>query len=116
LQALIGQVFVEGVRCSVTILRIATATRTEAEFKAGVSVRGGLALRTAAQARALVLGGFCAAGRRERAGGADVDAPAGAGAADQRCAGRAPRGGGDSETDRRERGVADLVDGVVPCL
>ena len=32
------------------------ATRTEVEFKAGVSVRGGLALRTAAQARALVRG------------------------------------------------------------
>ncbi|HEY4989990.1 MAG TPA: ATPase, partial [Opitutaceae bacterium] len=31
-------------------------TRTETEFKAGASVRGGLALRTAAQARALVNG------------------------------------------------------------
>ncbi|HEY8995399.1 MAG TPA: MoxR family ATPase, partial [Lacunisphaera sp.] len=38
------------------ILKIITATRTETEFKAGVSVRGGLALRTAAQARALVQG------------------------------------------------------------
>ena len=38
------------------ILKIITATRTEAEFKAGVSVRGGLSLRVAAQARALVLG------------------------------------------------------------
>ena len=38
------------------ILKIVTATRTEAEFRAGVSVRGGLALRTAAQARALVNG------------------------------------------------------------
>jgi len=38
------------------VLRIVTATRTEAEFRAGVSVRGGLALRTAAQARALVRG------------------------------------------------------------
>lgn len=38
------------------ILKIATATRTEAEFKAGISVRGCLALRTAAQARALYLG------------------------------------------------------------
>jgi MoxR-like ATPase len=37
-------------------LRIVTATRSEAEFKSGVSVRGGLALRTAAQARALVHG------------------------------------------------------------
>jgi MoxR-like ATPase len=38
------------------ILRIVTATRTEVEFRAGASVRGGLALRTAAQARALVNG------------------------------------------------------------
>jgi len=38
------------------ILKIVTATRTEAEFKAGVSVRGGLALRVAAQARALEQG------------------------------------------------------------
>lgn len=38
------------------ILRLVTATRTEAEFKAGISVRGGLALKTAAQARALMLG------------------------------------------------------------
>jgi MoxR-like ATPase len=38
------------------ILRIVTATRTEAEFRAGASVRGGLALRTAAQARALLHG------------------------------------------------------------
>lgn len=36
------------------LLKIVSATRTEAEFRAGVSVRGGLALRTAAQARALV--------------------------------------------------------------
>ena len=55
LQALVGQVFVEDSVLDY-ILRIVTATRTEAEFKAGVSVRGGLALRTAAQARALVLG------------------------------------------------------------
>jgi MoxR-like ATPase len=38
------------------ILAIVGATRTEAEFKAGVSVRGGLALRQAAQARALIYG------------------------------------------------------------
>ena len=38
------------------ILRIVAATRTEVEFKAGASVRGGIALRTAAQARALVNG------------------------------------------------------------
>jgi MoxR-like ATPase len=37
-------------------LKIVSATRTEAEFRAGVSVRGGLALRTAAQARALTGG------------------------------------------------------------
>src|SRR5207244_830523 len=36
------------------ILKIITATRTEAEFRAGASVRGGLALRVASQARALV--------------------------------------------------------------
>ena len=55
LQSLVAQVFVENSVLDY-ILRIVTATRTEAEFKAGVSVRGGLALRTAAQARALVLG------------------------------------------------------------
>jgi len=38
------------------LLKIVSATRTEAEFRAGISVRGGLALRTAAQARALVGG------------------------------------------------------------
>jgi MoxR-like ATPase len=38
------------------LLRIVTATRTESEFKFGISVRGALALRTAAQARALLLG------------------------------------------------------------
>jgi MoxR-like ATPase len=38
------------------ILRIVGATRTEAEFRAGVSVRGGLALKHAAQARALLSG------------------------------------------------------------
>ena len=55
LQALVAEVFVEDSVLDY-ILRIVTATRTEAEFKAGASVRGGLALRTAAQARALVLG------------------------------------------------------------
>ena len=55
LQALAPQVFVEDSVLDY-ILRIVTATRTEAEFKTGVSVRGGLALRTAAQARALVHG------------------------------------------------------------
>ncbi len=38
------------------ILRIVGATRTEADFRAGVSVRGGLALKHAAQARALLEG------------------------------------------------------------
>jgi len=38
------------------LLKLITATRTEAEFKSGISVRGGLALRVAAQARALVNG------------------------------------------------------------
>ncbi len=55
LQALVPRVFVEDSLLDF-ILRIVAATRTEVEFKAGVSVRGGLALRAAAQARALVLG------------------------------------------------------------
>lgn len=54
-QATAAQVFVEDSILEY-ILAIVAATRTEAEFRAGVSVRGGLALRTAAQARALVLG------------------------------------------------------------
>src|SRR3954469_25244466 len=55
LQALVPQVFVEDSVLDF-VLRIVTATRTEAEFRTGVSVRGGVALRTAAQARALVHG------------------------------------------------------------
>jgi MoxR-like ATPase len=55
LQTLAGHVFVEDSVLDY-ILRIVSATRTEAEFRAGVSVRGGLALKHAAQARAL-LGG-----------------------------------------------------------
>jgi MoxR-like ATPase len=55
LQALAQHVFVEESVLDY-VLKIVTATRTEAEFRAGVSVRGGLALRTAAQARALVHG------------------------------------------------------------
>lgn len=55
LQALAQRVFVEESVLDY-VLKIVTATRTEAEFRAGVSVRGGLALRTAAQARALVRG------------------------------------------------------------
>ena len=41
-QALVPQVFVEDSVLDY-ILRIATATRTESEFKAGISVRGGIA-------------------------------------------------------------------------
>jgi len=55
IQSLVPQVFVEDSLLDF-ILRIIAATRTEVEFKAGASVRGGLALRTAAQARALVNG------------------------------------------------------------
>jgi MoxR-like ATPase len=55
MQGLAGKVFVEDSVLDY-ILKIITATRTEVEFKAGVSVRGGLALRTAAQARALMQG------------------------------------------------------------
>ncbi len=55
LQALAHHVFVEDSVLEF-VLKIVTATRTEAEFRAGASVRGGLALRTAAQARALVFG------------------------------------------------------------
>jgi MoxR-like ATPase len=54
-QALARQVFVEDSVLEF-VLKIVTATRTEAEFKAGISVRGGLALRQAAQARALLHG------------------------------------------------------------
>ena len=55
LQELVGQVFVEESVLDF-VLMIVAATRTEAEFKAGISVRGGVALKRAAQARAL-LGG-----------------------------------------------------------
>ncbi|MDD3179239.1 MAG: MoxR family ATPase [Opitutaceae bacterium] len=55
MQALAGHVFVEESVLDY-VLKIVTATRTEAEFKAGISVRGGLSLRVAAQARALVRG------------------------------------------------------------
>jgi MoxR-like ATPase len=55
LQQLAGQVFIEDSVLEF-ILKVVTATRTEAEFKAGVSVRGGLALKRAAQAHALVQG------------------------------------------------------------
>jgi len=55
LQAIGQRVFVEDTVLEF-ILAIVAATRTESEFRAGVSVRGGLALRAAAQARALVFG------------------------------------------------------------
>jgi MoxR-like ATPase len=55
LQQLVTQVFVEESVLDF-MLKIVTATRTEAEFKAGISVRGGLALKVAAQARALLNG------------------------------------------------------------
>jgi len=55
MQALAGRVFVEDSVLDY-VLKIVTATRTEAEFKAGISVRGGLSLRVAAQARALLHG------------------------------------------------------------
>ncbi|MGA3007467.1 MAG: MoxR family ATPase [Opitutaceae bacterium] len=55
LQALAQRVFVEDSVLEF-ILKIVAATRTETEFKAGISVRGGLALKCAAQARALALG------------------------------------------------------------
>ncbi|KAF0094749.1 MAG: MoxR-like ATPase [Puniceicoccaceae bacterium 5H] len=55
LQGYVGQVY-----CEPTVLeymlRIVTATRTEAEFRAGVSTRGSIALKTAAQACALLRG------------------------------------------------------------
>jgi MoxR-like ATPase len=54
-QKLAHRVFVEDSLLGY-ILAIVGATRTEAEFKAGVSVRGGLGLRQAAQARALLYG------------------------------------------------------------
>ncbi|HEY0945327.1 MAG TPA: MoxR family ATPase [Opitutaceae bacterium] len=55
LQSLAEQVFIEDSVLDF-ILKLIAATRTEAEFKAGISVRGGLALKHAAQARALVQG------------------------------------------------------------
>lgn len=55
LQEVARQVFVEDSVLDY-VLKIVGATRTEVEFHAGVSVRGGLALKLAAQARALVRG------------------------------------------------------------
>jgi MoxR-like ATPase len=55
LQELAGRVFVEESVLEY-LLRIVTATRTESGFKTGISVRGGLALKQAAQACALLHG------------------------------------------------------------
>lgn len=55
LQSLVPAVFVEDSVLDY-ILKIVAATRTETEFRAGVSVRGGVALRVGAQARALLHG------------------------------------------------------------
>jgi len=55
LQGIAEQVFIEDSVLDY-ILKVTAATRTESEFKAGVSVRGGLALKHAAQARALLTG------------------------------------------------------------
>ncbi len=54
-QQLARQVFIEDSVLDY-ILKIVGATRTEAEFKSGISVRGALALKHAAQARALLSG------------------------------------------------------------
>ena len=64
MQALVGKIFVEDSVLDY-LLRLITATRTEGEFKAGVSVRGGLALRVAAQARRLSLARPTADAREE---------------------------------------------------
>lgn len=55
LQAVAKQVYVEETVLDY-VLKIVAATRTEVDFRAGVSVRGGLALKHAAQARALLRG------------------------------------------------------------
>jgi len=55
LHALSKQIFVEETVLEY-VLKIVAATRTEVEFRTGVSVRGGLALKHAAQARALLRG------------------------------------------------------------
>jgi MoxR-like ATPase len=55
LQEQAGRVFVEDSVLEY-LLRIVAATRTESEFRTGVSVRGGMALKQAAQARALLCG------------------------------------------------------------
>ncbi len=54
-QAFVSTVYVEGSVLEY-LLKIVTATRTEAEFRAGASARASLALKTASQARALLRG------------------------------------------------------------
>ncbi|MDQ8197815.1 MoxR family ATPase [Pelagicoccus enzymogenes] len=55
MQATVKKVFIEHSILEY-MLKLITATRTESEFKAGISVRGGIALKVASQARALYLG------------------------------------------------------------
>ncbi|RKX36384.1 MAG: ATPase [Verrucomicrobia bacterium] len=55
IQELVPQVFVEDTVMEY-ILKIVTATRTESEFKAGVSIRGCLSLKLSAQASAIAAG------------------------------------------------------------
>lgn len=55
LQALCQRIYVEDTVLDY-ILRLVAATRTNPDFRAGISVRGSLALRQAAQARALLNG------------------------------------------------------------
>ncbi len=55
MQAAVSHVFIEDSVLEY-LLRIVTATRTEAEFRAGLSTRASLALKSAAQARALLSG------------------------------------------------------------
>jgi MoxR-like ATPase len=54
-QAAVRKVFIEG-SVSDYLLRLVVATRSESAFQCGVSPRGALALKAAAQARALYLG------------------------------------------------------------
>ncbi len=55
MQATVKKVFIEHSILEY-MLKLITATRTESEFKAGISVRGGIALKIASQARALYFG------------------------------------------------------------
>ncbi len=54
-QVLVGSVFVEDSILDY-LLQVVTATRNETEFRAGISTRGLIGLRRAAQARALICG------------------------------------------------------------